>query len=257
MSLAGIDLSSMNLAGIDLSGANLAGADLGNADLRSSILRGATLRGAYMGGMILRGANLQGALMSGAILQGANLQGALLFGADMSGCYFGGADLSFADLKQAILKGTVLRDVPLIGANLAGANLEGADVDGVRLCDAVAFPEATIPLAVPEVGSYIGWKKCKNEVIVKLLIPAEARRSSAATRRARAEFAQVLKVYGAEVGVAMHDGTTEYRAGNIVRSDKWGTNRWDEFSGGIYHFITRAEAEAYARRTNRWVEPQE
>jgi len=31
-----------------------------------------------------------------------------------------------------------------------------------------------------------------------------------------------------------------------VRCDKWDDDRWNECSGGIHFFLTRAEAEAYS-----------
>lgn len=49
----------------------------------------------------------------------------------------------------------------------------------------------------------------------------------------------------AEVGISTHDNKTEYRKGAIVRCHEWDDNRWNECSGGIHFFITRAEAEAY------------
>lgn len=50
---------------------------------------------------------------------------------------------------------------------------------------------------------------------------------------------------GAEVGISQHDAKTEYRAGEIVKSDVWDDNRWDECSNGIHFFITKTEAENY------------
>ena len=91
----------------------------------------------------------------------------------------------------------------------------------------------------------IGWKKCKNNIIVKLEIPAEAKRSNATGRKCRAEYAKVLEVIGAEVGISQYDHKTEYKAGKIVRPDKWDEDRWNECSSGIHFFITRKEAEDY------------
>jgi hypothetical protein len=65
-------------------------------------------------------------------------------------------------------------------------------------------------------------------------------------RKCRAECATVLEVIGAEVGVSIHDGKTEYRVGETVHCDKWDDNRWNECGGGIHFFITRYEAEHYS-----------
>ena len=87
------------------------------------------------------------------------------------------------------------------------------------------------------------WKKCKNGVLVKLRIPEGAKRSSAFGRKCRAEFADVLEVIGAEVGIGSHDGKTEYRVGQRIMPDKWDENWQEESSHGIHFYITRLEAE--------------
>lgn len=94
-------------------------------------------------------------------------------------------------------------------------------------------------------GDLIGWKKCRDGVIVKLRIPADARRCHAFGRKCRAEFADVLEVIGAEVGISQHDGRTEYRVGERVVPDLFDDDWRKECAPGIHFFITRAEAEAY------------
>lgn len=135
----------------------------------------------------------------------------------------------------------------LRGADLCGANLCDADLRGANLCDAKSIPEiaAARLMACPESGAFEGWKKCSGGVLVRLLVPATARRSSATTRKCRAEFAKVLEVVGARVGISIHDSKTEYRKGKTVKCDKWEANRRIECGGGIHFFLTRVEAENY------------
>jgi len=92
-------------------------------------------------------------------------------------------------------------------------------------------------------GNVVGWKKCQGNVIVKLLIPQKARRSNATGRKCRAEYAQVLRVFGATEGISIHDGKTVYRKGEIVTCDSWNENRFVECGGGIHFYLTRIEAE--------------
>ena len=228
-------------SGADLRGANLHGADLYGANLRGANLHGANLRGADLYGANLRGAKLRRANLHGANLYGANLYWANLYWANLRGAYLRGANLRGADLYGADLYGADLRGANLHGANLHGANLHGANLYGAE--DIPAFVGAQT-IIVSE-GQIIGWKKCRNGVIVKISIPAEARRSNATGRKCRAEYADVLDVIGAEVGVSQHDGTTEYRVGQRVACDKWCEDRWQECAGGIHFFLTREEAEAY------------
>jgi Family of unknown function (DUF5758)/Pentapeptide repeats (8 copies) len=211
-----------NLSGADLSGANLSGADLSGADLSGADLCGANLSGADLCGADLSGADLRSANPSGANLRSANLSGANLRSADLSG-----ADLRGANLRSA---------------DLCGANLSGADLCGATNITAIANAQSSI---LPEVGQFVGWKKCKGGILVKVMIGKNAKRSNATGRKCRAEYVKVLEVIGAEVGVSSHDNRTEYRTGKIVRCDNWNTDRWAWCGGGIHFFLTRVEAENY------------
>ena len=237
---SGVNLSRADLSGADLSGANLSGADLSRANLSLANLSRADLSGAD-----LSGANLSGADLSRAYLSGANLSDAYLPRANLSGANLSGADLSRAGLSRAYLSGADLSGANLYGAYLSGAdlssaNLSGTDLSGVKNADMVIAQTRILPE-----GDLIGWKKCKNNVIVKMQIPSDAKRSHAFGRKCRAEYVKVLEVIGAEVGIAQHDGKTEYRKGEIVKPDSFDENWQDECAPGIHFFITRIEAENY------------
>ena len=198
-------------------------------------LRGADLRGADLRGADLRGANLYCADLYGADLRGANLCGTNLYGADLRG-----ADLRDANLYCADLRGANLR-----GANLYCADLRGANLRGAKYNENTAF----FALACPEEGAFIGWKKVDN-LLVKLLIPEDAQRSSATTRKCRASKAVVLEITGATGAPTLivnhkygHD--TVYEVGKEVLPDSWDDNRWNECSHGIHFFITKQEAINY------------
>ena len=102
-----------------------------------------------------------------------------------------------------------------------------------------------LPLACPKTGEFEAWKKCEGGIIVKLLIPADARRSSADGKKCRAEFADVLEIIGAKTAISKHDGETLYEVGKRMKCHKWDSCRWHECSGGIHLFMTREEAETY------------
>ena len=127
-----------------------------------------------------------------------------------------------------------------------GEGGERANLCGANLCD-VKIDEHTVFLALqcPEEGAFVGWKKCRENVIVKLLIPDDAKRSSSTSRKCRASKVVVLEVFGAEYGVSQNDENTIYRVGETVTPDAWDEDRWKECSNGIHFFITRAEAEQY------------
>ena len=156
-------------------------------------------------------------------------------GADLRGADLRGADLSGADLSSANLRSTDLSDANLRSADLSGANLFGAKNADYAIAQTRILPD----------GDLIGWKKCKDDVIVKLRIPESAKRSHAFGRKCRAEYADVLEVFGAEFGVAQYDGKTEYRAGTRVYPDSFSDDWMQECAKGIHFFITRMEAENY------------
>ena len=159
-----------------------------------------------------------------------NLQGEVIFA-------YEGANLEGAYLEGAYLEGAYLE-----GANLRGANLRDANLRSAYLRDA----KNLVFSLVPEEGAFIGWKKLQNGVIAKLEIPSEAKRNSTPIgRKNRAEAVKVLELFGAEVGVSVYDGKTEYRVGEIVYPDSYNDDIRLECTNGIHFFITRAEAEAY------------
>ena len=228
----------------DLQGANLQGVDLREANLQGANLRGADLWGADLQVANLQGVNLREADLQGANLREANLREANLREANLRGANLRGADLRGADLREADLQGVNLREADLQGADLRGANLWEADLRG-----AINFP--FIPLACPDTGSFIGYKKADNKII-KLEILKDAKRSSATTRKCRCDKARVLGIEnldGTESGLKSvasdRDKGFIYEVGTIVRVDEFNEDRWKEFSTGIHFFINRQEAVEY------------
>ena len=161
----------------------------------------------------------------------ANLSSANLSSADLSYANLSYADLSYADLSYA---------------NLSYANLRSADLNKVGYNESTCF----FALQCPEEGDFIGWKKCREGKVVKLKIPAKAKRSSATSRKCRAEYAKVLEIFTTEwktckTAISSQDKEFKYEVWKTVKCDKWEENRWKECAGGIHFFLTRREAEQY------------
>ena len=208
--------------------ANLSGADLMGADLMEANLREANLREAN-----LYKANLYKANLSGADLRGADPMGADLAEANLRGANLRGADLRGADL----------RGVDLMGADLMGAYLMGADLGGAKL---------DWPLVCQEKGSFIGYKKCRNNLIVKLEIPEDAYRCSATSKKCRCSKAKVLSITNldgseskSDVAVSKYDSSFVYRIGGTIEVTDFDQNRWNECSTGIHFFMNREDAVKY------------
>lgn len=232
-----------DLRGANLRGENLWGAVLRDADLRHADLRGANLQTADLAGADLLGANLRGAILTLADLRYTSLETADLRDADLQGADLRGADLQGAKLCNADLRDADLRGADLRGADLRGANLARAYTDGMQTD---AGTQIDWPLACPETGSFIAWKKV-NGRIIKLEIPEDAARSSAATNKCRASKAKVLEIYNgngtlSDITETMSSRCWIYKVGEMVYPDSWDDNRFNECSHGIHFFMTREEA---------------
>jgi hypothetical protein len=179
-------------------------------------------------------ASLDGASLNEASLDEASLNEALLNGASLNG-----ASLNWASLNGASLYGASLNEASLDGASLNEALLNGASLKGASY----NYLTIGITMACPATGSYECWKKCDDEVLVKLLVPAEAKRSSATTRKCRSEFVYVLDGEGK---TEYNGHITYYKKGEIVRSfNGFDENRWNECSTGIHHFVNKEDAERW------------
>jgi len=192
----------------------------------------------------LSGADLSGADLSCADLSGADLRDANLRGVDLRDANLSDADLSDADLSDADLRDADLRCANLRGANISGANLSDVDLRGADLSDADYGS-----IQCPEEGSFIAFKKLRNNLICKLEIPSDALRSSATSRKCRASKAIVIAIYDKEKevneGISKHDNTFIYKVGETLEIKDFNTNRWNECASGIHFFITKQEAIDY------------
>ena len=142
-----------------------------------------------------------------------------------------------------------LYDANLCDANLCCTDLRGADLRGANLCGAKNLP--FIPYACPDTGSFIGYKKASN-MIIKLEITEDAKRTSATSRKCRCNKAKVLGIYDYERNLledkevaSDRDKNFIYRVGEIVEVKDFDEDRWNECSTGIHFFINFEEAVRY------------
>ena len=141
-------------------------------------------------------------------------------------------------------------------ADVSRADLHGADLRRADLSGAKNVP--FVPMTCPDSGAFVGWKKVRTQhgyckyAIAKLLIAEDAKRSSATTRKCRADYVVVLELQeldgtrlpaGVE-GYSLRRGEhmAVYREGEKVSADGWNEDRWDECSHGIHFFVNRQEA---------------
>jgi len=174
--------------------------------------------------------------LTDANLGDADLRNSSLINADLAGADLRYADLTDADLRYADLRYANLRYADLTGADLRGADLRDAKID---FNNCLSFQKTRI---LPY-GDIVGWKKAKNGVIVKILIPKDAKRSQAFSRKCRAEYAEVLEIEGANTATSIYDSTFKYEVGDILKPTKPFDDNWqNECSSGIHFYITKLEA---------------
>ena len=174
----------------------------------------------------------------------ANLRGVDLRDADLYYAYLRDANLCGADLRGANLCGADLHGANLCGADLRGANLRGADLRGTKN---LPF----IPYVCPDTGSFIGYKKASN-MIIKLEITEDAKRTSATSRKCRCNKAKILGIYDYNHNLledkevaSDRDKDFIYRVGEVAEVKDFDEDRWNECSTGIHFFINFQEAVKY------------
>ena len=192
----------------------------------------------------LRGANLRYANLCGVNLCGVNLCCANLRGADLRYANLCDADLCSAKLRYANLCGAKLCYADLCDADLCDADLCGADLRGAKN---LPF----IPYVCPDTGSFIGYKKASN-MIIKLEITEDAKRTSATSRKCRCNKAKVLGIYDYNHNLledkevaSDRDKDFIYRVGEVAEVKDFDEDRWNECSTGIHFFINFQEAVEY------------
>lgn len=203
-----------------------------NLDLSGWDLSGLDLRWADFHNCILEQTDFHGSDLSNACFRDAKLKGA-----DFRGCVLHGTDLRWDDL----------RGIHIEGADLYAAQLEGSQTEGIVDDENTRF----FRMECPEIGAFVGYKKCFNNTLVQLLIPADAKRVMATTRAGRCNKAKVLSIktfdgeQSFEETCALADPNFIYRRGCWVHVDPFDENRWLESTPGIYFWLTPEEALAY------------
>ena len=228
----------------DFSGADLSGRSFMNLDLQMAIFSEANL--------------------SKAQFVNCGLSHAWFVGSNLSKAFFSKVNLIGAHFENANLKEAAFDLVDLSCSNFASAHLSEVDFERSYLYEIEGFNTAYdvpyIPMTCPDTGAFVGWKKAIIDgslCIVKLLIPEDAKRSSAMGRKCRCDKAIVLEVQDCFDGhiidpdfkiiSSLFDKNYKYKVGDTIVPDgmPFDENRWDECSYGIHFFINRQEAIDY------------
>ena len=238
--LDGADISDTDLRDVNLKYAHLDDVDFCQSNLKGADLRRASLHHAYFGYANLCEANLNDADIVNGNFYCADLSNANLINTYLVGSHLVRANLQCANLGWAGLRNCVFYDTDLRDCNFMYANFRGSK----------NIPY--IPLQCPSDGAFVGWKTIGN-VLIKLEIPEDAKRSSATTNKCRCDKAKVLGFYDS-LGVNELDMTElvneryekcKYVKGEMVYPDSFDEDRWNECSHGIHFFVNKQDAINY------------
>ena len=150
-------------------------------------------------------------------------------------------------MKTAAFRGCDMRECNIKGANLYGAVLEHAKLDDIQSDEATQW----FRMHCPETGPILGYKKCVNDRVVQLLIPADAKRTSATRPSCRCSKAKVLSIKNFdeteefEEAWSLVDENFVYRKGRWVEVKDFNEDRWMDSTTGIHFWMNRNEALGY------------
>lgn len=181
---------------------------------------------------VLDGVNFENSSVENALFDGYSIRGACFKNARMMTASFRYCDMTKCNIE---------------GADLYGAVLESANLEGILSDENTQWFRPHCP----EEGAFLGYKKCVNDRIVQLLIPADAKRTSATRPSCRCSKAKVLTIKSFDLtqnfdeAWSFVDENFVYKKGEWVEVKDFNENRWQNSTTGIHFWMTRAEAVAY------------
>ena len=159
--------------------------------------------------------------------------------ANISCANMGSVNMRYANMSCAYVRGANMMDADMRNANMIDTDMRSADLHDANMSCADRLRKG-IKLSEP----IIGWKKCKNNVLVKLEIPRGAIVFSINNKKCRTDKAKVLEIIGADRAYSNHKFFSYY-VGDVIEIFDFNCQYNVECAEGIHFFKTREEAENY------------
>lgn len=179
--------------------------------------------------------------------EGADLINCNLYMADIDYACFDNADLSYADMRLteysywASFKGADMKYVILDGSPINDNAVEGAK-------------NLHIPMLCPGEGSFIGWKKCRDNRVMKIQVTEGASRTGGYADAIRASEIFILEIYDGDKtcseAVCLSDEELIYHKGDVVRDTEEFDPSLLHDGEGIHFFLSRTEAERFEYKSD-------
>lgn len=157
---------------------------------------------------------------------------------------FVNCNFSNADIRQAVFHECTFEN----------STFENCKYKDAEFRNCINAPD--LPMACPREGEFVAYKKCRfgyfgeSSVIVKLLVPQDALRSSATSNKIRVSKAKVLDIRQPnnakfDFAYSVYDPSFEYRVGKTVQVPNFNMDRYCQCAPGIHCFMTKEEAMEY------------
>ncbi len=213
----------------------------------SGELTQAVVQGCDLSGMDFSGLDCSWWALTDCVLDGCDFTDGSIAHGKFVRCSFKNAVFRRCDMEGADLREADLTNCDIRGANLYSAWLEQAKLEGVRDDEDTKY----FRLRCPEKGAFIAYKKCYEDRVAMLLVPADAKRVSATNDACRCSKAKVLTITSVDFTQRFSwansyvDENFIYREGEWAIPDRFTEDRWVESTYGIHFWMSREEAIAY------------
>lgn len=214
---------------------------------RSSLLREVSFKNMDLSGYNLSGIDFTLSSFENVRLENVDFSGAAVENVLFDGCSVKGAVFRNVNMKTASMRYCDMTGCDIRGANLFGAVLEHAKLDGIISDERTQW----FRMHCPEKGAILGYKKCVNDRLVQLLIPADAKRTSATLPSCRCSKAKVLTIKSFDSteefdeAWSLVDENFVYHKGEWVEVSDFNEDRWMDSTTGIHFWMSREEAIRY------------
>ena len=204
---------------------------------RSSLLREVSFKN-----MDLSGYNLSGIDFTLSSFENVRLENVDFSGAAVENVLFDGCSV-----KGAVFRNVNMKTASMRYCDMTGCVLEHAKLDGIISDERTQW----FRMHCPEKGAILGYKKCVNDRLVQLLIPADAKRTSATLPSCRCSKAKVLTIKSFDSteefdeAWSLVDENFVYHKGEWVEVSDFNEDRWMDSTTGIHFWMSREEAIRY------------
>lgn len=258
-----IDLSNAFLPNIKLYGAFLVHVNLSNAYLHRAYLYGATLD--YVN---LFNANLVNSIIYDSIIYDSNLKSCNLIGSNLRNIHLQDTNLNNSKLSYCCFRNSRLNNVNIIKSNLCCCDFRYTQMLEVNLTRSIlidtdfsnskleyvklkhikiSHTTLGLNLDYPKKGTFIVNKNVSN-YLIKLQIPANAKKSSAITFKCKYNKARVLEIINLITERTVRSIKHEfinYEVGKMIYVDNFYNYNWYKPSLNINFFINQMDAIIY------------